>query len=270
MSFNPQAGIQTAGAAAALGANPFFSAGFGLLSAFGGGGGDRLPKISMERADLEADIQSFKIQSMSKKLGVHPMVLLGAGAGETSGGWIPGQDTRGGIGQAAMAAAQLIQDRKESNARIALLEAQAKAIKSTNYDPVKQQDVPSKVAMAAGLTADAPGALEETEPTKLPGGKVRKFPAEVNLVDIFKAPRTYSQEYVESTKGGALGEAFGAWKGLHEIADKWKSWFDRPYDFDKKLANLNRKFELLGLPFKAVLTRSGLKIMRFNSGRVQR
>lgn len=192
----------------------------------------------------------------AREAGINPRIALGAPSASPSAA-IGGQSDRGSIfkdAAAAYYAQKAFQQQGELNeAQAELLREQAAYYRRSNPTP-GTGDQPSRLAVAAGLAAGTqpgvlPSAVEPAVPTTQAGGQAVLQPQDINLVDIFKAPRKYTQEQVEQLKGGVVAEAFGLWKSLHEISD----YRERQRVFNQK--GRSRGFKLDG-GFK-VLTRRG-------------
>lgn len=164
MSFDVGTGINTAGSAAALGANPYVAAAAFLAGAFGAGDSNRLPKISPERGDLEGTVAGIRLRNFAAEAGIHPLAAIGANSVGQVSEYIPGQNPLGSIAKAVKNTVQDVQMKKESDARIALLKAQAKALE--NQPAVNPVDVPvnTQQVPVPGQVAEGPASEVIVQP----------------------------------------------------------------------------------------------------------
>lgn len=254
-------GISAGSGAALAGANPYFAAAFGLAGALSGG--DDRPSIEgqiwrmqkgWEAEHESAPFRGETIARTAEAMGVHPAALVGGGMGSGTTQFIGGQSPRGDIGKDALAAGLAFQEKRESDARIKLLKAQAEAINK----PAPPLEVPrSKVEQVLAGQQDVNRPEDTTTPTQqAPGQKPVLQPQGVDLRDAFANPGKYSGQQIEDSFGGIWGEVWGVWAGMHSIKDG-----------NKRAAEFNRRASKLGVKLKGgkfyKLTRRGWRPMSY-------
>jgi len=171
-------------------------------------------QASYDTKEQRTATKQYEIDTLSKGLGLHPMVMAGGSVPNYTGAVIDGQTNRGSIAKDISSGVALASSLREQDARTNLLKAQAKAISGEAADEKAAQ---SNHSIIKGAN-DAPALSEPNQPTQI-DGKVYKTIPNLNLGKAFANPAKVSQEAIETRFGGLWGELFGIWKGVQNLGD---------------------------------------------------